>query len=551
MKQSSGPRCLIFVCAAIICLLMLSGCTPGQPYGSPATLITDCFTADPTITSVQSGFCEGVSPDFADSTVPERRGSETTIAFVPAWTDAGGVHKDARLVMGFNGSGGPDSLRWTISTDQGRTWSSPDKNRNNGGPGGGPVANPSTPFNSYRGDLSVVALPTVPGGVAMVTLADRRACPPDPFAPCPDLVVLLVSIDGGETFKTLVVNDRLGVGITDQPRVTVDPGDGTIWVMWRARLALTAYSTYIRGGTIDATGGMVWNINGDGQLVQTNPVDYQHPRFKVFTRPGSLPGVHTVAITGPQAAPGTTFFSQGRCLPGATIHNSFWQYPLGVFFTVSEDNGQHWNDLGSTLDMEQPYAFGCVGGAGGRDATGLLIYSENRIDLALDPRNSTYLVTRAREVSDSANFFIGQQVEVWRRSTTPGARFTLATTAPWTASNPWQFNASIAARDDGQIAVSYYQTVGTTQNVELMVIGSRDGGDHWSLPVQLSRNSGQSATDRSLGEYDEIVALPENVLSPLTPNPDPQFWPGMFYASWSNGTFRVFAAGFSPPPPAP
>lgn len=406
----------------------------------------------------------------------------------------------------------------------------------------------------------------------MVALADTP-CTPGPAAPCPanpDLVVLLVSLDGGESFsRTSIVNGRLGVGITDQPRVTVDPDDGTIWVLWRARLPLTADYTYVRGGQIDAHGDVSWISDVDGHMVFSNryfpTFDYQHPRIKVFTRPGAPPGMHTVAITGPQGAPLTTFYAGGRCAPpGGAIHNSFWQYPLGVFFTVSEDNGQHWTDLHSAVDLGQPFALGCVGGTGGGDATGQLIYSENRIDLARDPRNGNYLITRARAVSDSQNFFIGQQVEVWRRSTALDARFTRvwpvgtaatwqAPAPPWSPANPWQFNASIAARDDGQIAVSYYQTVGPSRTVELMVMGSRDGGDTWSVPVQLSRNVRQFALDRSLGEYDEIVALPVGVLSPVTPRPSPdeQFWPGAFYASWSNGSGRVFAAGFSPPLPEP
>src|SRR5690349_19861234 len=100
-----------------VCVLLLA-CTPtaGQPYGSPATSLTDCFTAEPTITSVDSGFCEGISL----GTNPLGRGSETTIAFVPAWTGAGGFH-EAGLVIGFNGSGGTGLLNWAISTDQGRT----------------------------------------------------------------------------------------------------------------------------------------------------------------------------------------------------------------------------------------------------------------------------------------------------------------------------------------------------------------------------------------------------------------------------------------------
>jgi hypothetical protein len=203
------------------------------------------------------------------------------------------------------------------------------------------------------------------------------------------------------------------------------------------------------------------------------------------------------------------------------------------------------------VDMGQPFALGCVGGAGGRDATGQLIYSENRIDLARDTRNGNYLVTRARAVSDSTNAFVGQQVEVWRRSTARDARFTRVATALWNMTNPWQFNPSIAARSDGQIAVSYYQAVGSTQVVELMVMGSRDGGNTWSAPVQLSRNSPWLTTDRSLGEYDEIVDLPESVLSPRRPDASSEFWPGAFYASWSNGVGRAFAAGFTPPPPRP
>lgn len=132
----------------------------------------------------------------------------------------------------------------------------------------------------------------------------------------------------------------------------------------------------------------------------------------------------------------------------------------------------------------------------------------------------------------------------------------MAPAAPWSASDPWQFNASIAARDDGQIAVSYYQISRSTQVPELMVIGSRDGGTTWSAPVQLSRNGfsvGAIVTaqgDRGLGEYDEIVALPVNVFPPATAQqPGSPFWPGAFYASWSNGVGRVFAAGFTPPPP--
>jgi hypothetical protein len=313
------------------------------------------------------------------------------------------------------------------------------------------------------------------------------------------------------------------------------------------------FFTYVRGGHVEASGGVRWDINGTGQQVFSNPifptVDYQHPRFTVFTRPGATN--HVVAISGPQAAPGIVLFSAGRCVPGTSgaIRNSFWQYPLGVFFTVSEDNGRHWTDLHSAVDMGQPFALGCVGGVGGRDATGQLIYSENRIDLARDPRNGNYLVTRAVAVSDSTNAFVGQQVEVWRRAGLGEARFSRVALAPWSPSNPWQFNASIAARHDGQIAVSYYQTTGPTQTVELMVIGSRDSGRTWSVPVQLSRNSGFSALDRSLGEYDEIVALPENVFSPRTANPPSQFWPGTFYVSWSNGVGRVFAAGFTPPEP--
>lgn len=513
--------------------------------GTPS--VSGCCTTDTSITSLQSGFCEGISPDLpGNSTL--RRGSETTIAFVPAWTDTGGAH-GARLVMGFNGAGPTGFLNWSISTDQGRTWS--DRNRGNGGPGGNAVDNPTTAFNSYRGDLSVVALPSISGGVAMVSLGDLVPCPSGCL---PNLVVLLVSIDGGQTFtKTSIVNDRLGVGITDQPRVTVDPGDGTIWVMWRAgRPPFTPYYTYVRGGHLGASGSVDWDINGDGQLVQSNPVvttlDYQHPRFKVFTRPGAR--THTVAVTGPQAAPMTTFLASGRCAPGAGfIRNSFWQYPLGVFFTVSENDGRQWTDLHSAVDMQQPFALGCVGGVGGRDATGQLIYSENRIDLARDSRNGNYLVTRASVVSDPTNAFIGQRVEVWRRSTTPNASFRRVISAPWTSANPWQFNPSVAARDDGQIAVSYYQTTGSTQTVELMVMGSLDGGNTWSPPVQLSRNSPWPATDRSLGEYDEIVALPESVLSPRMRDPNSRFWPGAFYASWSNGVGRVFAAGYTPPAP--
>jgi hypothetical protein len=461
--------------------------------------------------------------------------------------------------MGFNGIGPTGFLNWAISTDQARTWRQLD--RTNGGPrvgaSPGPVDNPTPRFNSYRGDLSVVALQH-PGGVAMVSLADTP-CTPSVVAPCPaypDLIVLLVSIDGGETFsKTSVVNDRLGVGTTDQPRVTIDPADGTIWVMWRARLALTPFYTYVRGGHIGSNGSVDWDINGDGQLVFSNPylatLDYQHPRFKVFKRPGAL--THTIAVSGPQGAPALSLFGHDRCVPGTSgaIRNSFWQYPLGVFFAVSDDDGRHWTDLDSAVDMLQPFALGCVGGVGGRDATGQLIYSENRIDLARDTHNGNFLVTRARAVSDSTNAFIGQQVEVWRRSTTAGSRFTLVATAPWTAAHPWQFNPSVAARDDGQIAVSYYQTTGSSQTVELMVIGSLDGGNTWSTPVQLSRNSGQIVTDRSLGEYDEIVALPLSVTAPrirdLPPGSD--FWPGAFYASWGNGGMRVFAAGFSPPVP--
>lgn len=515
--------------------------------------VSACCTSDPSITSVAGGFCEGISPDLPapGSMLPgsnSRLGSETTIAFVPAWTDAAGSH-EARLVMGFNGN---TLLNWAISTDQGRTWR--DRNRNNGGPGGGPVTN-STPFNSYRGDLSVVALPGIPGGVAMVSLADTP-CTPSPVAPCPampDLIVLLISTDGGETFaSTFVVNDRLGVGTTDQPRVTVDPVDGTIWVLWRGRLALTPFYTYVRGGHVSANGSVRWDINGDGQLVFTNAlnpnVDYQHPRFKVFTRPGATS--HTVAIAGPQAGPGTNFFAQGRCIPASNglLRNSFWQYPLGVFFTVSDDDGRHWTDIHSAVDMGQPFGLGCVGGAGGGNATGLLIYSENRIDLARDSHNNNYLVTRARAVSDPAtNFFIGQQVEVWRRSISPNSPFALVAVAPWSRANPWQFNPSIAARDDGQIAVSYYQTVGGSQTVELMIMGSRDGGNTWSAPVQLSRNSPQIAADRSLGEYDEIVAVPTSVRTPRIQSTNLQFWPGAFYASWSNGRGRVFAAGFTPP----
>ena len=345
--------------------------------------------------------------------------------------------------------------------------------------------------------------------------------------------------------------------------MTVDADDGTIWVLWRARLALTPFYTYVRGGHISEFGNVIWDINGDGQLVHSNPFvttpDYQHPRIKVFKRNGA--SAHTVAISGPQGAPGTTFFAGGRCQPpmGGGIRNSFWQYPLGVYFTVSENNGKNWDDINSAGDMGQPFALGCVGGTGGPDPTGLLIYSENRIDLARDPHNNNYLVTRARAVSDQGNFFIGQQVEVWRRSMTRDARFVRVwpiTPAPalapsWSASNPWQFNPSIAARADGQIAVSYYQMTGTTQAAELMAIGSRDGGNTWSDPIQLSRNGGFAVSNRGLGEYDEIVAMPESVLSPATPRPNSQFWPGAFYASWSNGVGRVFAAGFSPPAPPP
>jgi len=535
----------------------MPGSTPSQScnlYGETAGTTTGCCTSDGSITSIQSRFCEGISPDLPapGSGAPranDRLGSETTIAFVPAWTDPAGPH-GARLVMGYNGS---TLLTWTTSQDQGRTWSSPDKNANNGGPAGGMVPYPALLFNSYRGDLSLAtAGPSRPGMVAMAVLADSQALP------YPDLVVLLVSLDGGETFtRTSVVNDLVGIGLTDQPRVTFDPGDGTIWVLWRGRSSGLAgaapYFTYVRGGHLDVNGTVRWDINGAGQQVQSNPIfptiDYQHPRFKVFTRPGA--SSHTVAISGPQAAPGISLFGSNRCLPGTSgaIRNSFWQYPLGVFFAVSEDDGRHWTDLNSAVDMGQPFGLGCVGGVGGRDAIGQLIYAENRIDLARDPRNGTYLVTRARARSDSTSAFVGQQVEVWLRSTTSAARFTLMTSAPWSSANPWQFNPSIAGRDDGQIAVSYYQTTGTGQTVELMVMGSRDGGTTWSAPVQLSRNAPQTAADRSLGEYDEIVALPLNVAAPRIPGlpPGSPFWPGAFYASWSNGSGRVFAAGYSPP----
>jgi hypothetical protein len=261
-----------------------------------------------------------------------------------------------------------------------------------------------------------------------------------------------------------------------------------------------------------------------------------------------------VVISGPQATPGTAIFAEDRCVPATNgvLGNSFWQIPLGVFFSVSENNGNQWTDLHSAEGMGQPFALGCVGGVGGASPAGQLIAVDNRIDLARDPSNGDYLVTRAVADSDAANHFVGQHIQVWRRSPEPGASFTLVAEVPLTAGNSWQWNPSIAARADGQIAVSYYEAVGSSRVAELMVIGSRDHGNPntWSAPVQLSRNAPQIVIfDRSLGEYDEIVAFPESVLCPVSLNPSPACWPGAFYASWSNGNGRVFAAGFTPPLP--
>lgn len=561
MKKYFRPVSRILWCAALGCLTLSPGCDPDpaacQPYGSRAVLpgtspsLSNCCTSDPAITGVASGFCEGTATPF-----PAAAGSETSIAFVTAWTDAQGTVQPSHLVVAYNGNSN-GTLGWTFSKDQGRTWTQ--RNQSNGGneAPGNRVANPTTPFDSFSGDPSVIALgPRGPGVLAMVTLANSLPCagPPVPCPVPPDLVVLLVSIDGGETFaKTSVVNTGIGVGIIDQPRVTADPDDGSIWVLWRARTSwVLPFYTYVRAGRIDASGAVSWNINDVGRATFVSPMpDFQHPRINVFTRvPGS--GIHTVAISGPLAAPGTSAFPTNRCVPATSVlGNSFWQVPLGVFFNVSEDSGNRWTDLVSAESMLRPFGLGCVGGVGGASPTGQLIAADNRIDLARDPVNHNYLVTRARAITDASGNFIGQQVEVWRRSTDPAATFALVKLVPVSTGNFWQWNPSIAARADGQIAVSYYEAVGSSQVAELMVIGSRDGGTTWSVPVQLSSNAPAIATDRSLGEYDEIVALPESVLSPMTRSPIPRFWPGMFYASWSNGVGQVRAAGFSPPPPAP
>lgn len=557
MKEYIRPVSRILGCAALGCLTMApQRCAPPpcQPYGSnpnggsPSAI--NCCTSDDAITSVASGFCEGASKDAGG-------GSETSIAFVPAWTDAQGAHA-AHLVVAYNGNAG-SLLAWSFSTDQGRTWNQ--RNQGNGGneAPGNRVANPTTPFNSFSGDPSVIALgPPRPGVVAMVTLATSLGCAPPPV-PCPppaDLAVLLVSIDGGETFsKTSVVNTGIGIGIVDQPRVTVDPADGSIWVLWRARTSWPLpYYTYVRGGNIEPSGEVRWNINGVGLPTSVLPMpDYQHPRINVFSRVRGS-GNHTVAISGPLATPGTAIFTVNRCVPSpqGVIGNSFWQVPVGVFFNVSEDNGNRWTDTQSAEGMGRPYALSCVGGVGGAHPTGQLIAADHRIDLARDPSEGNYWITRARaNPSDGSSFFTSQQVEIWRRSTAPGSRFTIVKTVPLGDGNSWQWNPSIAVRADSQIAVSYYEAVGASQVAELMIIGSRDGGAHWSAPIKMSTIAPVIANDRSLGEYDEIIALPEGVLSPLTQDPGSQFWPGRFYASWSNGQGRVRVAGFSPPPRAP
>ncbi len=56
---------------------------------SGTSSVADGCNRDSSITSVQSGFYEGISPDLPGNS-PERRGAETTIAFVPRWTDVAG-----------------------------------------------------------------------------------------------------------------------------------------------------------------------------------------------------------------------------------------------------------------------------------------------------------------------------------------------------------------------------------------------------------------------------------------------------------------------------
>jgi len=300
MQKNPQPFRRLFIYAVPACLIMLSNCAPCQPYGSRANpnggspTVTSCCTSDPAITRADSGFCEGGTNPAAVA----GNGRETSIAFVPAWTDPQRGPQPAHLVTAYNADDG--LLGWSFSRDQGRTWTA--RHRNDGGPGGNSVPDPAMPFRSYGGDPSIVAVgPSLPGVVAMVTLGSTVPCANNGVCPFPDIVILLVSTDGGETFsRTSIVNSGLGIGITDQPRVTVDSLDGTIWVLWRARTPIlpAPFFDYIRAGHLESGGAVSWDINDVGRLASSDSTpDYQFPRITVFTRPGSR--THTVAIVRP------------------------------------------------------------------------------------------------------------------------------------------------------------------------------------------------------------------------------------------------------------
>jgi hypothetical protein len=174
--------------------------------GVGGPLVPGCCTGDPLITSVQSGVCQGIASPAVGN------GSETSIAFAAAGSTSGPT--SGHLVVAFNAQGAPDSLGWAFSTDQGRTWQR--RNKHNGGALGGAVASPMTPFNSYRGDPSIVALGSS-GMVAMVTLADTQPQQPPPTPP-PLAAPLEVGVSGNPAAAdaTLWLHP-LGGGVSGSP----------------------------------------------------------------------------------------------------------------------------------------------------------------------------------------------------------------------------------------------------------------------------------------------------------------------------------------------
>lgn len=568
-------------------------CATCLTYGGRADDVKLCCPTISGLNASLSGYCEGAAIDVSDNA------DETSGTFVPGWVDAVGVSHPPRLIATYNFHGGTSVLGgaldgWGFSTD-GLNWHARSRDAGelctadghigcrcaDGSPGSGPCSAgmvvPSGPCVCPVGGLPMdaTAYPSIPLARREAPYGiDQLTFGGDPWVTArgdhgivayanlgygrfgdPDMIVVSLSNDGGETFnRTQMANDAVppdnGV---DQTGLAFDPTDGSLWVTWVSDYSVGFHDVWVRGGTIEA-GSIHWLDAG-----------HRIPAVALAQRSAS-PEIHTFLERQPDGSARRTIavvYARDTYADVTGDHPCPWQVWNDQYrLAVSPDGGSNWTDRAvddvdlfcteNGCDDEGTWiqSVSCdTGQQAPKDQVKTPLRASFDVEMTPDasaiggvrPLNYwvTYTAALPRAGGGDPN---SNQVRVYRHpvATSLGTAFTRVLDVPFVPGARFQFAPVVVTNAGGGVAVFYYQTDSTNMQATGYALGSSDSGATWSPAIQLFPFRVFLGDRAGIGDYESVIAVP-SVGSPGLP--------GLFYPVWTSGTANIAVNGFAVPRP--